>query len=204
METGGPGKSMARPAPGGRGRAYGEVPVQGVSVEAAGNVPLEEVLGHARNLWREVLAADAPTADGGACDRLRERLGEAHADFAKSFPVVFRWMVDRRQFDEKAFERFLRGHVKTLYRDRHEFLAAQGEYLHLLYRALNPRAGSAQLSRYRDAVDKALKEEDESFARAREDADAEVERLDAEADRDRRQRLCEYLLRLRASGGGPS
>lgn len=186
-------------------RVYGEVDVRGAKVEAAGGeLPLAEVVEKARKLWREVRAAGVSPADAAACDGLRQRLSDAHADFVASFPVVFRWMVDRRQFDAKAFELFLRRHVKVLYRDRHEFLAAQGEYLCLLHRALHPRAGEGALRRYRAAVEKALKEEDESFARAREEAAEEVERADAEADRCRRERLHAYLLRLREAAAAGS
>jgi hypothetical protein len=177
--------------------AHGSVRVEGVSVEAAGAAPLAEVLGIARAIWRETQAAEVAVADAAACERLAAALRVKYPEFSASFPVAFRWMVEMRQYDEKAFERYLRAHVKTLYQDRHEFLAAQGEYLCLLYRARHPRAGGAQLGRYRDAVAKALKEDDESFTQAREEADAEVKRLDAETDEERRQRLHAFLVRLK-------
>jgi len=183
--------------------AHGEVGVEGVSVSAAGERPLAEVLGIARAIWKETQAAEVAVADAAACERLLTRQREKYPEFSSSFPVVFRWMVELRQYDEKAFKHYLCNHVKTMYKDRHEFLSAQGEYLCLLYRARHPRAAGVQLSRYRDAVEKALKEDDDSFTRAREEADAEVERMDAETDRERRQRLHAYLVRLKEARETP-
>ncbi len=183
----------------------GEVQVQmgrgaRASVGAAGTAPVEEVLKIAGEIWAEVQRSPAASEDEE--DALLKRLQEAHKDFATSFPVPFRWMVQAREYDPGAFEKFLRGHVKMMYKDRKEFLEAQGEYLVLLFKARHPRVPPKSVEQYRGAVRKSLAKDDEAFAKAREEAEAEVERLDKAADAERRERIYQYLRRRAAPPQG--
>ena len=172
------------------GGASGRV---GVQREALGRV-----MALAAKIWAEVRRSGVAPDDDAGNDALLAELRTAYKDFAVSYPVPFRWMVQAREYEPRAFESYLREHVKPMYADRKEFLAAQGAYLVQLYRARHPRAGSRQLGRYREAVEKSLAQDDEAFAAAHAEAEEEVRRMDAENDAERRQRLWAHLRRLKA------
>lgn len=198
MTSQNPKKKDARP-----GLVRGEVTVD-LGGGATGTVsaptrPLDAVMAVAAELWDAVRRAGVAPADAAGADALMARLQKEYHDFATSYPIPFRWMVQAREYEPRAFEKFLREHVKVMYKDRKEFMAAQGEYLVILYKTRHPRAGGGQLARYREAVAKSLQKDDEVFAAAREKADAEVKRLDAEVDAARRQRLAAHLRALKAA-----
>jgi hypothetical protein len=109
-------------------------------------------------------------------------------------------MVQTREYAPAAFEEFLKNHVQMMYKDRKEFMKTQAEYLVILYKTRHPRASARQLTQYRDALQKSLQEDDEDFAKAREEAEEEVKRMDKDADDDRRQRIVAYLEGLRKKG----
>ena len=108
-------------------------------------------------------------------------------------------MVQAREYEPRAFEKYLRQHVRPMYKDRKEFSAAQAEYLVILYKVRNPRVSEKQLVRYRAAVAKSIQEDDDTFAKARKEAEETVRALDAEVDSARRQRMMEYLIRLKSN-----
>jgi hypothetical protein len=160
---------------------------------------LERIMEIAAEIWATVRHSGVAADDDGGNNALMERLQGEHKDFAISYPIPFRWMVQAREYEPQALEKFLREHVKAMYKDRKEFMAAQGEYLVILYKIRRPRAGARQLARYREAVTKSLQEDDDKFTAAREQAEVEVKRLDEEVDADRRQRIVAYLRRLKAA-----
>lgn len=158
---------------------------------------LARVLDMAAEIWAAVRRSGVGADDDEGNNALMKRLQAEYKDFAISYPIPFRWMVQAREYDARAFEKFLRDHVKVMYRDRKEFMAAQGEYLLLLYKTRHPRAGERQLARYREAVTKSLQEDDDTFTAAREEAEEAVKRLDEAVDLDRRQRIAAYLKHLK-------
>jgi len=168
------------------------------SVQAAQKVSPEKVLAAAAEIWTKVGRSGVAADDNAGNDRLFDRLQKEHQEFATSYPIPFRWMVQAREYEPRAFEAFLQKHVKLMYKDRKEFFAAQGEYLVALYKLRNPRAGLRQITRYREAIRETLREDDKAFTEAREEAEAEVKRIDEQSDADRRVRLVQYLRRLKA------
>lgn len=159
---------------------------------------LETVMGVASSIWAEVRASGVKAEDEEGCNAMTERLRKKYNDFAVSYPLPFRWMIQAQEYDAGAFKKYLRFHVKPMYKDRKEFMQCQGEYLTLLYKARNPRAGAKQITRYRAAIQKSLEEDDTIFTKAREDAEREVKEMDAAADADRRQRMVAYLKKQQA------
>jgi hypothetical protein len=185
---------------GGHNVVMGNVRVE-LGAGVSGNVhasaaPLAEILETAAGIWEAVGRSGVAPDDDAGNDRLLRDLQRAHNEFAVSYPVPLRWMVQAREYDPRAFEAFLRQHVKAFYKDRSEFLDAQGEYLTLLFKNRNPQATSRQIRRYRADVQKSLKKEDEAFTDAWREAEAEVRRIDEEADSDRRRRLYYHCRRL--------
>jgi hypothetical protein len=159
---------------------------------------LEKVMQLASSLWRAIQNSGVAAGDDQGNDALMQRLQGEYKDFATSYPIPFRWMVQAREYAPEPFEKYLRTHVKGMYKDRTEFMAAQGEYLVLLYKHRHPRAGPGQMRRYRTAITKSLQEDDDKFTAARGEAEEAVQLLDKSVDVDRRQRMVAYLLRLKA------
>ena len=178
---------------------YGETRIGpgDISVTAQ-KVPIGRVQAIAKEIWAEISRSEVAANDDAGNDRLFKELQARYRDFAASYPIPFQWMVQAREFRPRVFETFLRNHVKVMYNDRREFLAAQAEYLVLLFRARNPRSEPRCIARYRETVRSALEKDDEMFTEACEEAKAAVKSLDAENDAARRQRLGRYLSRLKA------
>ena len=179
--------------------AYGNVQVElggiGVGNVHASHAPLTQIMSIASDIWSDIRRSEVAATDHAGNDRLLRKLQTKYSEFAISFPIPFRWMVQAREYEPKAFEKFLRAHAKMMYRDRGEFMAAQSEYLVLLYKTRNPRAGARQISRYRDRINKSLKQDDDDFMEAQKAATEEVRILDEKNDAERRQRLLAYLRR---------
>lgn len=159
---------------------------------------LEKVLGIANEIWGEVGRSGVPLDDDAGNDELLRRLQREHTDFALSYPLPFRWMVQARQYNEKVFKGYLTRSVKAMYKDKKEMLGAQADYLAALLKARHPRTPPKTLQAYKEKVLKGLVEEDSFFSSAIEEARAEVARVEAEVADARRQRLYEFLT-VRAS-----
>ena len=185
-------------------RAQGEVRVDlggGVSgsIHAAQTITLETVLQVAASIWSDIKCSGVGADDDAGNDQLLQNLQERYKEFAISYPIPFRWMVQARDYDSGAFEKFLKNHVKVMYKDRKEFLATQAEYLVILFKVRTPRASGKQISRYRASILKNLENDDTIFTKAREEAEVEVRRINEEVDAERRRRMIAYLRRRRAA-----
>jgi hypothetical protein len=188
-----------------RQQVRGEVKVEmgrGMSgtVGSSQMASIDKIMGMAAEIWQEVKTSDTPKDDEKASDHLLKTMRAKYKDFAVSYPIPFRWMIQSHEYVPGVFKKWITHHVKMMYKDRMEFLAAQGEYLVLLYRHRNPRVGASAIGRYRAAIKKSLKEDDDIFQKARKEADEEVERIKKKVDMDRRKRLLAYLQRAKASG----
>lgn len=154
---------------------------------------LDSIIEMAEEMWDTINTSGIKPNDDKNNNKLMEQLQEEYKDFTISYPIVFRWMIQAREYDSNAFRKFLQKHVKPMYKDRKEFMAAQGEYLIILYRVRHPRAGVRQIKRYREAITKSLQEDDDKFMAAKDEADEEVKRMDEENDKERRQRILQFL-----------
>ena len=189
-------------------RVYGGVKVD-LGGGTIGNVASQEaslakIMAIAAEIWTKIRQSGISADDNIGNDRLLNELQKEYQEFAISYPIPFRWMIQIREYEPRAFEIFLRKHVKVMYEDRKKFLAAQGEYLVLLYKIRNPRVGARQITRYREEIQQYLEEDDKTFTKAREEAEIEVKRMDKENDIDRRRRIMQYLCRLKAERAAAS
>jgi len=177
---------------------HGNVRVDKVNV-TSDNKSTSDVLALAATVWEEVRGSGVDPKDEKENDRYLTRLRAKYSDFAKTFPVVFRWMVQTKEYEAKAFERFLKTKVKVMYADRKEFLAAQAEYLVLLYKQRNPRSEGKKVVAYRAAVIKMLEKDEKIFMEAKDQIDDEVKKLDETIVLDRKRRLVEFLKAQKSS-----
>jgi hypothetical protein len=178
---------------------YGEAPIV-AGVHSARQATPEQLCELAQLVWKEVTRSGVAPDDDAGNEALLEALHARHEDFGKSFPLVLRWMVHTRQFRAKAFAKFVRVFAKAATgaagapRSREDFLKLQGEYLVLLWRELNPRAGKAAAAKYREEIVAMLLAEDKAFSDIQEEVDRDFAAQAQAADADRRQRLYAHLI----------
>ena len=180
---------------------YGESPVR-ASVHSAQRSTPDELVRLGKQIWGEIKQSRVKKDDDRGNDELLAKLQNKYTDFNQSFPIVLRWMVQRRQFEDSAFHKFLLKHAHAKLDTRESFLELQGEYLVLLYCATNPRYDNGFIKKYRASIVKQLIDEDKEFTETQKQVDAEFEKKAKEFDADRRKRLHEFLLAQKAGKQG--
>ena len=157
---------------------YGETAVQATTASVHGaHATVEEITEIGCKIWKEV--RESKVAAGGAerSARLRARIREDYREFAESFPLVLRWIVEQQVFSKKALDRFLRLHATKKLDTREAFLELQAEYVVNCWREQNPRKGAKAVAAVRTRVVAMLLEEDKQFTEAAEAAKKEAEAL---------------------------
>jgi hypothetical protein len=177
---------------------YSEIPVGG-EVQSSQRATPDELVGMAKKIWAEVRRSKVGRKDDAANDELLERLQEKYKDFQTSFPIVLRWMVQRREFTEKAFRRYLVKHASAKMDKREEFLELQAEYVIMLYRDTHPHANEEVVRRYRLEVNRHLKAEDKTFMDVSEEVEKDLTAREKTFDADRRRKLYDTLMAGKAS-----
>jgi flagellar biosynthesis/type III secretory pathway chaperone len=187
-------------------RETAEIPITpgAVNIQSSktqSSATLDELAALGDKIFREVKEANVAKDDDEGNDRLYAEFRQKYRDFAHSFPVTLRWMVQAREYDTRAFKAYLKKIKTPFWETRRLFLESQADYLAILYRVRHPRCSSKELRKYRQAMVDHLVKEDEQFAEAHKEAEAEVERTKSEVEQERRQRLFAYLTSLKKAQG---
>lgn len=181
--------------------AFGETPVEVDLTGEKGTITLEKLLKIAKEIMREVknscldpgVAEDMPRID-----ELYNKLWGRFKDFAKEFPIMFRWMTHKQEYEEKAFTVYLQKFHKGMWKNKLEMLDAQAEYLVMVRRMHHRDETSVQLERYRKYIKEHLHEENKKF----EEAAKEAEKICKENEEARKMEKRKFLrdLLLQANG----
>lgn len=197
--------AASAPAPAGaENYAYGEVPVTSHAYSSRHETP-DTLVVLAKEINARVRESGVAAGDAAGNERLLQRLQVEYRDFLSSFPLVLRWMVQMRQFSEKAFRQYLAKHAAAHQqgmRSLGEFNELQAEYLVLLERERVPREPSKYFAQYRENVVRALKDEAERFQALRAEAAAEIEAATHAEAAERRKELYRLLLERKVAGEG--
>ena len=156
-------------------------------------VRIEVVLAIIAEIRAKIKESGIDAEDKKGNEELLKTLRAEYKDFASSHAVVLRWMVEARQYDERAFLMYARNHVKPSYKDRGEYWRCQAEYLVLLFKRLNPRKDLKSIHQYRNAVLESLKKDDKEFTAAKEEADKKMEEIKQRAVTARKDRLMKLI-----------
>jgi len=127
-------------------------------------------------------------------EALLEKIRNENKDFAHSFPMVLRWMVQMGEYDSDAFRKYLKKIRVPFWETREAFLESQADYICLVYKAKNPRSAGKNLAKYRASIIENLNEEDKTFKKAYEEAAELSKEHDKKMDDMRRDRLYAYLM----------
>jgi len=140
-------------------------------------INIETVINTIKEILNKVKRSEIDPKNSEENTKLLKILQTEYKDFALTHPVILRWMVEARQYDEQAFRTYAKNHVKSTYKDRNEFWKCQGEYLILLFRRLNPKVSIKAVKSYRDGVMKLLKKDNDDFDDANKKADEEIKAI---------------------------
>jgi|694.fasta_scaffold19636_5 hypothetical protein len=167
----------------------------------AGNIKteyinIEIIINTIKEILNKVKCSEIDPKNSEENTKLLKILQEEYKDFSITHPVVLRWMVEARQYDEQAFRTYAKNHVKSTYKDRNEFWKCQGEYLILLFRRLNPKASVKAIRHYRDNVMGLLKKDNDEFDDANKKADEEIKIIKAKEHATRIDNLKILLSKL--------
>jgi hypothetical protein len=189
------------------GKMYNETAINtgiGPGTVKSEYVRIEEVLSAIEEIRNKVNHSSIKVDDIKGNENLLKVLREEYKDFASAHPIVLRWMVEARQYDERAFKIYAKNHVKPSYKDRGEFWRCQAEYVILLFKRLNPRADIKTVRKYRESVLESLKKDDKEFTDANEAADKQVKEIKDRAIMARKDRIVKYLKYLKAQSAAPT
>jgi DNA-directed RNA polymerase beta subunit len=171
--------------------------VRGVSadIKSRQHATPDELVKMATQIWQSVKKSGVKASDDKGNDALLEKLQTAHHDFNLSFPIVIRWMVQRREFNAHAFRKYLlkHAHAKEL-NTRRGYLELQAEYLVLLYMETHPRYDTKAVGVYRDAIIAHLVEEDEEFERIEKEVKEEMAVREKEINEERQAVVYRMLI----------
>lgn len=176
---------------------YGDAAPPLQATTHTGHASPEDIIAIAKQIWKRVRDSGVGAKDDAGNDRLLTELQDDFKDFNASFPIVMRWMVQMRQFSDKALHKYLLKHSTTSLDTREKFLDLQAEYLVLLYRESHPRASAGYINQYRASLVAQLRKEDKEFMEMNATVEAELKAQQAKIDHERREELYARLLALR-------
>ena len=136
-------------------------------------------------------------------DVLLKNVQFKYKDFADSYPIILRWMVQSKEFDAIAFTKFVkrisvRDHL--MWKSASDFIEAQASYLVDLHtinqRRQGKHPGPVDIASYRTWIVSVLEKEHREFREACTEADKRVKEINKIAADERRKRVIATLTHL--------
>ncbi len=162
---------------------------------------IEEIVAEAESIWAKVRPKkeEARAVERGKRgEELLAMVQADHANFARSFPVVVRWMAQLGKFSKSALSKFLKYHASQDPKSLEDFLSLQVEYPVCCYEEELKKKGMHDrrtVGIYRQKLLENLKQEREDFEEA-------VRRRQAE-EKEEEEKLRRELLESLRGGGAP-
>jgi hypothetical protein len=160
---------------------------------------VEIIANIAKSIWKKIIEYNLKnkiTADTELI--LLQELRIEYNDFFLSFPLILRWMVQIRQFKINIFKSYVRKFINTEMRSKIDFLKLQGEYVVMLFKALNPNCSANDLKSYEDNIMQLLIKEDETFKKIEEEAKEELKKEDDRISKERREHIYNMILKKKS------
>jgi hypothetical protein len=149
---------------------------------------LYEIIDTATTIFKRVLKSnDHPT-------ELFDKLFKEYPDFAKSYPIVLRWMVFNRKYYSDVFEKYLRSIKKPFWGKRDDFLESQSTYVMMTERH-RTHMSDKEAKKIKDQVYTMLKDENDKFDEDCKKATDIMKREKKEQTKERLRMIMEELKR---------
>ena len=129
-------------------------------------------------------------------ETLLRHFHEEHKEFARTFPIVLRYMVQLQRYSEKAFVRYVKRLKKHPYKTEEEYCRRQSEYIQYLHMELHPSSKKKENEKVRKDAYKLLLEELAAFKKAKKQADEKQQKNNKNNSIERRKELKDLLESL--------
>jgi hypothetical protein len=159
------------------------------TVKYSNNLPLEDILNMGNAIWKDIKKTKKNETDD---DSIYNIFYEKYKDFATSFPLVLKWMIQANTYTESAFKKFLLKYTSTTLETRKDFLKLQAEYLVYIFKEKG-HPSIKQVNEYRDHIVKMLFEEDDTFDKIQKEYTEELTKIDDQIYEQKRQILYNYM-----------
>lgn len=169
---------------------------------------IEDMVTVADSLWQYVREQKLDIVkDADKCDRLYEELAKDYHEFAKTLPIVLRYMVQMKEYSSRALRKYLRKTFEDMknYTSMDDYIESQaGDYLVFLYKETHTHYSSKQISNLATNFRKQIKDENKKLKKYNDEADKKIKELDSRIELERRQKIYERLLQIKSERNSTS
>lgn len=158
------------------GRAPEHPAGQATNVDAkveGGTASIQFVVTKANELYGKWMQEKVPLEDTKKVDAAYLRYRDEYREFAQCYPLAFRYIIQLKSYNAKAFLRYLQYVAKHPWKSYEDFLESQAEYDIILYKTINPKYNMREVKERREAVRKSLLDDWKSVKSAYEEAKKE-------------------------------
>lgn len=164
-----------------------------VSISSEKTVTPEYIVAEASAIWAEMRKSGIKLGDLEAGDEFMAKMRKAHPEFAKSYPVVLRYICQMQEYSPVILKRWLRKINVKPWLNEKEYYAAQADYVVMLYKNAHPNARKANVRQLRANVQRILEDEAEQFKSVAKSAESEVLALERALLQKTRRELAEFV-----------
>ncbi len=148
-------------------------------VEQEKIVTIPELCAEANKIWAKcvkvIKTAKPYIISEETADQLLADMRRQHADFAKAYPIVLRYMCQMQRFHINAFKKYLLRVQQNPWKSQEEYLDSQTDYCVLLYKETTPRWNQREVAHIRTQTRKMLQDEHDTFKKYTEEYSKKVE-----------------------------
>jgi hypothetical protein len=124
----------------------------------------DEILGIADKIWIEVKKRNLDVVkDSDKVDLFLEDLQNTHSEFATSFPIVLKWMVQLRKYNKDVFRKHLLSLGTNPIKSMDDFIERQATYIANIEKHYNPTHNDKEFKLRKKMAYDSLKNEFDSI-----------------------------------------
>jgi hypothetical protein len=131
-------------------------------------------------------------------EKLMARMRKEHNNFCQSYPIVLRYMCEMREFNPKAFRRYLMKLEKHPWKTEEEYLDSQADYVVMLYQATHPRWNKTDVNRLKTNIRNLLQSEHKQFKQNYDNILKDVESTEEHLREKSKAELAEFFNQVKS------
>ncbi len=108
-------------------------------------------------------------------EQMFQQVRQEHPDFTQSYPIVVRYILQFKMFNEKAFRRWLNFIKVNPWKTEQDYINAHGDYVFVLWKEYHPKLSRKELQNIRSNVVKELMTQHKTFKKYHAEAEKKVE-----------------------------
>ncbi len=127
-----------------------------MNFKVKGGASVEQVIEDAEKLYKEYQDEKIDIRDDDRAKDALKRYAEKYHNFAYSYPIVFRYMIELNQYNSRALKSYLLYIQKHPWKNRNEFIESGADYHYALMRLAHPEKSIKYLKEQREEIRKSL------------------------------------------------